>query len=458
MIIPDGVRSSYFANLISGLAMNVAGPYTLRLFFQGFVVIVGALILSGAVNTAIVGANGVLNRLSEDGVLTPWFRHPHHKFGTSHRIVNLIVGLQIATIIASRGNVYLLAALYAFGVIWSFSFMALAVFVLRYTHPENRQWKVPGNIHIGGKEIPIGVGLIGLLLFSTAIVNLFTKKLATIYGIAFSILLYVLFSITERLNQKTVATGIHDLEQFRVSPQEDISQEGMQVHPGNILVAVRDPRNLSYLHKVLELTDTTKRDVVVMTSRVYHRQHSFSGSESVDASEVFEQYEQELFTAVVSLAEKQGKHVSLLVAPTNNVFDSILSTAQRLRSSRIVCGLSNKLTADEQAKLSGDAWERLAEPRPRIHLEIIGPDGQVYDYELGPHTPRLRTEDLRLMHEIWLELTRDPKYSGLHHYHVVATALRELRDRLHGTERTGALTDIESELRRDPEDPPEVND
>src|SRR5271166_5736165 len=74
MIIPDGERSGYFANLIGGLAMNVAGPYTLRLVFQGFVVIVGALILSGAVNTAIVGANGVLNRVSEDGVLTPWFR------------------------------------------------------------------------------------------------------------------------------------------------------------------------------------------------------------------------------------------------------------------------------------------------------------------------------------------------------------------------------------------------
>jgi amino acid transporter len=456
MIIPDGARPSYFANLISGLAMNVAGPYNLRLVFQAFVVIVGALILSGAVNTAIVGANGVLNRLSEDGVLTPWFRHPHHKFGTSHRIVNLIVGLQIATIIASRGNVYLLAALYAFGVIWSFSFMSLAVFVLRYTHPENRQWKVPGNIHIGGKEIPIGVGLIGLLLFSTAIVNLFTKKLATIYGIAFSVLLYVLFTVTERLNQKTVAGGTHDLEQFRVSPQEDISQAGMEVHPGNILVAVRDPRNLSYLQKVLELTDTTKRDVVVMTSRVYHRQHSFSGSESVDASEVFEQYEQQLFTAVVSLAEKQGKHVSLLVAPTNNVFDSILATAQRLGSSRIVCGLSNKLTADEQAKLSGDAWERLAEPRPRIHLEIIAPDGQVFDYELGPHTPRLRQEDLRLMHEIWLELTRDPKLGGLHHYHVVGTALKELRDRLHGTDRTAALNDIENELKRNPDEPPDV--
>ena len=83
MIIPDKVRPDYFANLISGLAMNVVGPYTLRLFFQGFVVLVGALILSGAVNTAIVGANGVLNRISEDGVMTTWFRQPHHRFGTS---------------------------------------------------------------------------------------------------------------------------------------------------------------------------------------------------------------------------------------------------------------------------------------------------------------------------------------------------------------------------------------
>jgi hypothetical protein len=194
-----------------------------------------------------------------------------------------------------------------------------------------------------------------------------------------------------------------------------------------------------------------------MTSRVYHRQHNFSGSESLDASEVFEQYEQELFTAVVSLAEKQGKHVSLLVAPTNDVFDSILGTAQRLRSSRIVCGLSNKLTADEQAKLSGDAWERLPEPRPRIRLEIIAPDGQVFDYELGPHTPRLRTQDLRLMHDIWLELTRDPKYSGLHHYHVVGTALKELRDRLHGTGRESALEDIEAELKASPEEPQDIS-
>ena len=56
-----------------------------------FVVVVGFLILSGAVNTAIIGSNGVLNRVSEDGVLTDWFRQPHQRFGTSYRIVNMVV-------------------------------------------------------------------------------------------------------------------------------------------------------------------------------------------------------------------------------------------------------------------------------------------------------------------------------------------------------------------------------
>ena len=51
----------------------------------------GTLILAGAVNTAIIGSNGVLNRVAEDGVLPDWFRHPHHKFGTTIRLINLIV-------------------------------------------------------------------------------------------------------------------------------------------------------------------------------------------------------------------------------------------------------------------------------------------------------------------------------------------------------------------------------
>ena len=89
MIIPDNVRPDFFANLIGGIAMYLVGPLPLKLLFHGFVVLVGVLILAGAQNTSIVGANGVLNRVAEDGVLTEWFQKPQHKYGTTYRIINL---------------------------------------------------------------------------------------------------------------------------------------------------------------------------------------------------------------------------------------------------------------------------------------------------------------------------------------------------------------------------------
>ncbi len=95
MIIPDAVRPQYVDNLLGGLAMHLAGPPLLRLCFHVFVVIVGVLILSGAVNTSIIGANGVMNRVAEDGVLLDWFRKPHRRFGTTYRIINLIAILQV---------------------------------------------------------------------------------------------------------------------------------------------------------------------------------------------------------------------------------------------------------------------------------------------------------------------------------------------------------------------------
>jgi len=449
MIIPDKVRPDYFGNLIGGIAMYLVGPTPLKLLFHAFVVVVGVLILAGAQNTAIVGANGVLNRVAEDGVLTSWFQKPQSRYGTSYRIINLIVGMQLLTIILSKGNVYTLAGLYAFGVIWSFALKSLAVLVLRYTEPGNRQWKVPGNIHIGGKEIPIGLTVISAVLLMTALVNLFTKSEATIAGITFSIVFFALFTISEHRVAHERKGKPENLDQFRVYGNQELGSGALGVRPGNILVAVRDPRNLNYLRDVLRRTDTTRQDVVVMTARLYHREHTFSGSVVLEAGEIFDHYEQELFTSVVAAAEKEGRPVSLLVVPANEVFEAIVVTAQRLDSSRVVCGVSNKLTNDEQAKFTGDAWEKLPEPKPRLILEVHSPDGISKEYVIGPHTPRLRAEDLELMHKVWLDVTSDPRYCGAHHYHVVKLALEELERELSTEKRTELLAKLFDEMRDD---------
>src|SRR5205809_2080737 len=170
MIIPDSVRTSFQSNPIGGLAMYLVGPLSLRIVFRGFVAIVGTLMLAGAVNTSIVGSNGVLNRVSEDGILPQWFRHPHRRFGTSHRILNLVGVLQLVTIVLSRGDIFLLGEAYAFGVMWSFAMKGLAVVVLRYKQRGEREFRVPFNFKIKNVEIPLGLGFITLTLVALCLI------------------------------------------------------------------------------------------------------------------------------------------------------------------------------------------------------------------------------------------------------------------------------------------------
>jgi hypothetical protein len=445
MIIPDAERIKLVDNLLGGLAMNLSGPYLLRLSFHIFVVTVGGLILAGAVNTSIIGANGVLNRVAEDGVLLPWFRKPHRTFGTTFRVINLIVILQIATIIGSRGNMTILAEAYAFGVVWSFFMKALGVMVLRFQRSD-QEYKVPLNFRIAGREIPVGLGLTTAVLGFVAMANLFSKQIATKYGVAFTIVFFILFTISERINLRRKSTEKKGLEQFNLDHQAQISTS-LHARPGCVLVAVRDYHRMEHLKRVLDKTNLRRHDIVLMTVRPIS---TGAGEYELSDAQIFSDYEKELFSHVVEMAEKSGKPVELLVVPAVNPFDAMAQAASSLRASRLVTGVSARMESDELARRIGLAWERLPEPRHPFSLEVISPDRPSIYVNLGPHPPRLWPEDVDLLHDIWLELSRTESLgSRLHHRDVVGVALRRLQGQLTGGERDNLLETIRKELRKE---------
>jgi amino acid transporter len=443
-IIPDAERKNFLDNLIGGLAMFLIGPLPLRLLFHGFVVLVGTLILAGAVNTAIIGSNGVLNRVAEDGVLPDWFRHPHHKFGTTSRLINLIVILQLITIVISRGDIYVLGEAYAFGVVWSFAMKALSVLVLRYRQPGNREWKVPFNFHIRGVEIPVGLAVITLVLFSLASINVLTKKVATISGVSFTIAFFIVFELSEQYNKRQRKGAHHETEKFNIDARSDLSSDAVRVRPGNILVAVRNPNRLQHLERILRKTDMRRQDIVVLSVR---HVSTGSGEHGLTTDQIFADDETTVFTKVVSLAEKAGKHVELMVVPGTDPYEAAVQTAARLRSARIVMGLSPKLTPSEQGEQVGRYWEQLPEPRPSLSLEIILENQKdIVFFNLGPHPPRLWPEDIDLVHRLWLELSRQGPGSKLHHRDVVSVALRRMNDELHSNRAGEVLEDVQREV------------
>jgi amino acid transporter/nucleotide-binding universal stress UspA family protein len=368
MIIPDGERMSKYAdNLIGGLAMNVAGPVPLRLALNAFVVIVGFLILSGAVNTAIIGSNGVLNRVAEDGVLPEWFLKPHPKFGTTYRLLSLIVGLQLFTIVVSRGNVLLLGEAYAFGVIWSFVFQALSMVVLRFKDRRPRLFQVPLNVQVRGVEVPVGLLLILAVLLVAALSNLLTKEVATVGGVLFTAAFFVAFYFSERSTKRALrGAPAEHLEQFNQQTTEEVTAESLGLTKRyRKLVAIRSPRNLFMLDRALAEADPETTGVVVLTAKLLPPGAAQPETLQLDI------YERELLTEVVRKAEQAGKEVKPLVVPTNNPLHAVLRIARDIQAHELIVGPSNRYTADEQISQIAFYWISLhhGEPAPlTVHI------------------------------------------------------------------------------------------
>src|SRR5262249_30983482 len=146
----------------------------------------------------------------------------------TYRLLYLIAGLQLAVILISTGHVIVLGEAYAFGVVWSFVFKALSMVVLRFKDRTPREYKVPLNFHVGGVEVPVGLILIFLVLLTAAVLNFFTKEVATVSGLAFTAVFLSVFVASERYHERRLrGARHHHVEQFNRAVAEEATAESL---------------------------------------------------------------------------------------------------------------------------------------------------------------------------------------------------------------------------------------
>ena len=416
---------------MAGLAQHLAAPRWLRDVLAIGLVIAAVLMLVPAAHAALGDAEQMLEGLSTQGILPEGLAALHSRFGTPARAIDVAAAATILIILAGSGRVEWLGRAYAIAVAASVALKAATLLRLRRKRTESKPFKAGVNLQVGRREIPLGVIGSGLIVGVSALAMIAMGDGPSIATVALIGGLTVLFTFGARdVESRVVADSPATLD---LLPAAELSLDHIDARVGNVLVPVRNPRALTHLHSALQAA--RDRDVVVMTVRLVGL--DVAEDAATDAAPTLA--EQRLLSEVIAVAERQGRSVRLLIVPAHNVFDAIVSTILRLRSSDVHVGESATLSADEQARLLGEAWEKAAKPEPLdVRLVVYHRSGRTDSYHLGAHPPSLTAADLDQIHRLWLDVT---KAIGphVHHHDVVRAALRQMEQQLNGPQREEAL-------------------
>ncbi len=136
----DTLRSDEYQNtLLIEMGNHVGGSWLSTL-----VAVDAVLVLSGAVLTSYVGVAGLLERITLDRILPPYFLKKNKK-GSSYRIIIMFLLMSVSVLLITRGNVKLLAGVYTISFLSVMALFGIGNILLKIKRsklprPERATW------------------------------------------------------------------------------------------------------------------------------------------------------------------------------------------------------------------------------------------------------------------------------------------------------------------------------
>jgi basic amino acid/polyamine antiporter, APA family len=213
--------------IVENLGLSAGLTDALRIY----VGVLAAVILTIATNAALIGLSRLTFSMGHHRQLPERLRQVHPRFRTP--FVAILVFSAVAAITLLPGETELLATMYSFGAMLSFTVAHVSVVQLRRRFPDRaRPWKPPLNVRLFGVELPLTAILGGLGTFAAWIVVMALNTRTLVIGaiwMAIGLAIYLLY----RRNQ-----GLPVAQTVKVVTPEPLGVE--EVEYRSVLVAFED--------------------------------------------------------------------------------------------------------------------------------------------------------------------------------------------------------------------------
>jgi APA family basic amino acid/polyamine antiporter len=242
--------SKFAGDPILGIVENLGLGHGLTQVMRYYVGVLAAVILLIATNAGLIGVSRLTYSMGQHRQLPERLRQVHPRYRTPY--IAILVFSAVAAITLIPGKTDLLATMYSFGAMLSFTVAHASVIWLRKRRADHeRAWKPPLNFHAFGFEIPLTAVLGGLGTFSAWIVVMALNPRTFAIGtgwMALGIVVYLLYRRSQHLPiTKTV----------KVVLPEALGVE--EVEYRSVLVAFRDNQPFSDLMVATAIKLASKR-------------------------------------------------------------------------------------------------------------------------------------------------------------------------------------------------------